>query len=210
VTCRPESTICTQLRYRTFVRSQRCRVLQVRLVVPHHLSNIIGQRAEILGFEVEVFSVRYLVSSVHQALVDKFVLRFIAGGGDVQRRGSRPVSRAGSSSSMPLSSPKRRSAISARFSKRPWPRAASAMLIKFLGDANLAAPGTGCCSWPVAPVSENSFARRMRIVMPDTARWDGSIRALWRGLVAPRAPDVDQKNCETNPITSAGILAKLA
>jgi hypothetical protein len=26
-------------------------------------------------------------------------------------------------------------------------------------------------------------------------------------LVAPRAPEVDEKNCETNPITSAGILA---
>jgi hypothetical protein len=29
-------------------------------------------------------------------------------------------------------------------------------------------------------------------------------------LVEPRAPELDEKNCETNPITSAGILAKLA
>jgi hypothetical protein len=48
------------------------------------------------------------------------------------------------------------------------------MLIEFLGDAKLSALGTGCRSWPVAPVSQGSFARRMRIVMPDTARWDGS------------------------------------
>jgi hypothetical protein len=105
------------------------------------------------------------------------------------------------------------------------------MLIEFLGDAKLATPGTGCRSWPVAPVSQDSFARRMRIVMQDTARWDGiQPWALARGsdrcapplpssaheewppsvLVEPRATDGDEKNCETNPITSAGILAKLA
>jgi hypothetical protein len=102
------------------------------------------------------------------------------------------------------------------------------MLIEFLGYVKLATPGTGCRSWPVAPVSHDSFARRTRIVMPDTARWDGSQPcALARGsdrcaptlpspaheewrpsvLLEPRAPEVDEKNCETNPITSAGILA---
>jgi hypothetical protein len=101
--------------------------------------------------------------------------------------------------------------------------AAFAGLIKFLGDAKLRTPGTDCRSWPVAPVSQNSFARKMRIVLPDTARWDGShLRALARGsdrcaptlpssaheegrpsvLVELRAPEVDEKNCETNPITS--------
>jgi hypothetical protein len=92
--------------------------------------------------------------------------------------------------------------------------AAFAGLIKFLGDAKLRTPGTGCRSWPVAEVSQNSFARRMRIVLPDTARWDGShLRASARGsdrcapslpssaheggrpgvLVELRAPDVDKK-----------------
>jgi hypothetical protein len=105
------------------------------------------------------------------------------------------------------------------------------MVIEFLGDAKLLTPGTGCRSWAVAPVSQDSFTRRMRIVMPDTARWDGSHPcALARGsdrcaptlpssaheegwpsvLVELTAPDVDEKNCDTNPITSAGILAKLA
>jgi hypothetical protein len=92
--------------------------------------------------------------------------------------------------------------------------AAFAGLIKFLGDAKLRTPGTGCRAWPVAPVSQDSFARRMRIVMQDTARWDGippcalaqgSDRCVptlpslaheeWRPsvLVPLRAPDLDQK-----------------
>src|SRR5919106_4411193 len=50
------------------------------------------------------------------------------------------------------------------------------MLIEFLGDAKLATAGAGCRSWPVTPVSQGSFARRMRIVMQDNARWDGSVR----------------------------------
>jgi hypothetical protein len=76
---------------------------------------------------------------------------------------------------------------------------------------------------PVAPVRQDSFARRTRIVMQDTARWDGirpcalargsyrcaptvpsSAHEEWRPrmLVELRAPDVDEKNCETNPITA--------
>jgi hypothetical protein len=91
---------------------------------------------------------------------------------------------------------------------------AFAILIEFLGDAKLFIPGTGCRSWPVASVSQGSFARRTRIVMPDTARWDGiqpcaSARGAYRCaptlassaheegpprvLVGPRAPDVDGK-----------------
>src|ERR671919_1864783 len=97
------------------------------------------------------------------------------------------------------------------------------MLIEFLGDAKLSTPGGGCRFWPVAPVSQDSFARRTRIVMPDTARWDAihpcalargncrraptlpsSAHEEWRPsvLVEPRAPDVEEKNCETNPITA--------
>jgi len=81
--------------------------------------------------------------------------------------------------------------------------------------------------WPVAPVRQDSFTWRMPIVMQDTARWDGippcalargsdrcaptlpsSAHEQWRPkvLVELRAPDADEKNCETNPITSAGIL----
>jgi hypothetical protein len=49
------------------------------------------------------------------------------------------------------------------------------MLIEFLGGAKLHTPGAGGRSWPVAPVSRASFARRMPIVMQDTAR-DPSVR----------------------------------
>jgi hypothetical protein len=101
-------------------------------------------------------------------------------------------------------------------------------LIKFLWDAKLAAPGTGCRSWPVAPVSQGLSPGECEV---SCRTLPGGIHpcALARGryccaptlpsaheegrpsvLVEPRAPDVDEKNCETNPITSPGILAKLA
>jgi hypothetical protein len=84
-------------------------------------------------------------------------------------------------------------------------------------------PIRGCRSWPVAPVSQDSFARRMRTVMQDTARWGGSrpcasargayrcapilpssAHEAWRPsvLVELKAPDGEEKNCGTNPITA--------
>jgi hypothetical protein len=96
------------------------------------------------------------------------------------------------------------------------------MLIEFLGDAKLPIPGTGCRCWPVAPGQPRLLRPENANVMQDTARWDGSPPcALARGsgrcapslpssaheewrprlLVELRAPDADEKNCETNPIT---------
>jgi hypothetical protein len=95
---------------------------------------------------------------------------------------------------------------------------AFAMLIEFLQDAKLHTPGTGGRSWPVAPVSQDSFARRMRTVMQDgipSVHFGARHLALRanpavgraRGMAAESAcraegTDVDEKNCETNPITA--------
>jgi hypothetical protein len=80
---------------------------------------------------------------------------------------------------------------------------------------------------PGAPVSQDSFARRTRIVMQNTARWDGiqpcalargsyrcaptlpsSAHEEWRPsvLVALRTPDVDEKKLRNEPNHGAGIL----
>ena len=99
------------------------------------------------------------------------------------------------------------------------PRPDDELLIEFLGDAKLTLPGTGCRSWPAVRVSllrpENPNRHAGHREVAPSVRF-GSRRlpvAARRPVVCARGTaagsarraertGIDEKNCETNPITS--------